>query len=234
VKADQLPPDLRGEVEVDQRGRVDHPPRELRAEVFDRFHAALEPLREAGKLGGILMQFPPYVVMKPASLEYIEWAQEQLGGDEMLVEFRHRSWLADDAKAETLAFLERRGATYVMVDAPRTEAKNLVPTVVGATSPTAYLRLHGRNAATWNHRGGSAAERFDYLYSTEELAEWSEPLRRLSTLSERAFVMFNNNGRTAADGGPPIAQAPTNALMLRDVLKHARVPVTDSRQSALM
>ena len=83
-----------------------------------------------------------------------------------------------------------------MVDAPRTEAKNLVPTVVGATSPTAYLRLHGRNAATWNHRGGSAAERFDYLYSTEELAEWSEPLRRLSTLSERAFVMFNNNGRT--------------------------------------
>jgi uncharacterized protein YecE (DUF72 family) len=235
VKADQLPPDLRGEVEVDHRGRVDHPPRELRAEVFDRFHTALEPLRAAGKLGGILMQFPPYVVMKPASLEYIEWAQEQLGGDEMLVEFRHRSWLEDDARAaETLAFLESRGATYVMVDAPRTEAKNLVPTVVGATTPTAYLRLHGRNAATWNHRGGSAAERFDYLYSTEELGEWTEPLRRLSTLSERAFVMFNNNGRTAADGGPPIAQAPTNALMLRDVLHDAGVPVTDSRRSALM
>jgi len=180
------------------------------------------------------MQFPPYVVMKPASLEYIEWAQEQLGGDEMLVEFRHRSWLADDASAaETLAFLERRGATYVMVDAPRTEAKNLVPTVVGATSPTAYLRLHGRNAATWNHRGGSAAERFDYLYSTGELAEWSEPLRRLSTLSERAFVMFNNNGRSAGDDGPPIAQAPTNALMLRDVLHDAGVPVTDARRSAL-
>ena len=120
-----------------------------------------------------------------------------------------------------------------MVDAPRTEAKNLVPTVVGATSPTAYLRLHGRNAATWNHRGGSAAERFDYLYSTGELAEWSEPLKRLSTLSERAFVMFNNNGRSAGDDGPPIAQAPTNALMLRDVLHDAGVPVTDARRSAL-
>jgi uncharacterized protein YecE (DUF72 family) len=181
------------------------------------------------------MQFPPYVTMKAASFDYLEWAQEQLGSDEMLVEFRHRSWLEDDAaSAETLGFLERRGATYVMVDAPRTDAKNLVPTVVGATSPTAYLRLHGRNAATWNHRGGSAAERFDYLYSTDELAEWSEPLRRLSTLSERAFVMFNNNGRSAGDGGTPIAQAPTNALMLRDVLREARVPVTDSRQSALM
>ena len=234
VKADQLPPDLRGEVEVDHRGRVEHPSRELRAEVFDRFHSALQPLREAGKLGGILMQFPPYVTMKPASFAYMEWAQEQLGGDEMLVEFRHRSWLADDASAaETLAFLEDRGATYVMVDAPRTEAKNLVPTVVGATSPTAYLRLHGRNAATWNHRGGSAAERFDYLYSTGELAEWSEPLKRLSTLSERAFVMFNNNGRSAGDDGPPIAQAPTNALMLRDVLQEAGVPVTDARRSAL-
>jgi uncharacterized protein YecE (DUF72 family) len=234
VKADQLPPNLRGEVEVDHRGRVEHPSRELRAEVFDRFHSALQPLREAGKLGGILMQFPPYVTMKPASFAYMEWAQEQLGGDEMLVEFRHRSWLADDASAaETLAFLEHRGATYVMVDAPRTEAKNLVPTVVGATSPTAYLRLHGRNAATWNHRGGSAAERFDYLYSTGELAEWSEPLKRLSTLSERAFVMFNNNGRSAGDDGPPIAQAPTNALMLRDVLHEAGVPVTDARRSAL-
>jgi uncharacterized protein YecE (DUF72 family) len=173
--------------------------------------------------------------MKPASFAYLEWAQEQLGGDEMLVEFRHRSWLEnDEAAAETLAFLERRGATYVMVDAPRTDAKNLVPTVVGATSPTAYLRLHGRNAGTWNHRGGSAAERFDYLYSAEELAEWSEPLRRLSTLSERAFVMFNNNGRSAGDdGGPPIAQAPVNALMLRDVLHEAGVPVTDARRSAL-
>ena len=235
VKADQLPPDLRGEVEVDHRGRVDHPSRAIRAEVFDRFRSALEPLRDAGKLGGILMQFPPYVTRKQASLEYIEWAQEQLGGDEMLVEFRHRSWLEDDAaSAETLGFLERRGASYVMVDAPRTDAKNLVPTVVGATSPTAYLRLHGRNAATWNHRGGTAAERFDYLYSTDELGEWSEPLRRLATLSERAFVMFNNNGRSAGDGGASIAQAPTNALMLRDVLRDAGVPVTDSRQSALM
>jgi uncharacterized protein YecE (DUF72 family) len=217
VKADQLPPDLRGEVEVDHRGRVDRPSRELRAEVFNRFRAA---------------QFPTYVTMKPASFAYLEWAQEQLGGDEMLVEFRHRSWLEEETRAETLAFLERRGATYVMVDAPRTDARNLVPTVVATTSPTAYLRLHGRNAATWNHRGGSAAERFDYLYSADELGEWSEPLRRLSTLSERAFAMFNNNGRSAGDGDVPIAQAPTNALMLRDVLTEAGVPVTDSRRSA--
>ena len=165
VKLEALPEDLRDAMPVDERGRVDRPPRELRAEVFRRFARAVEPLRERGKLGGILLQFPPYIVYKPASLEYIEWAQEQLPGDEILVEFRHRSWLDEENRAQTLAFLESRGLTYVIVDAPKTEAKNLVPTVVARTSKTAYVRFHGRNAGTWNKRTGSAAERFDYLYS---------------------------------------------------------------------
>ncbi len=231
VKPEQLPPDLRGEAETDARGRIERPSRELRAEVFTRFRAALEPLREAGKLGGILMQLPPYVTRKQASLEYLEWAKERLGGDEMMVEFRHRSWLEPEHADETLAFLRSLGATYVIVDAPRTDARNLVPTVVAATSGTAYLRLHGRNASTWNVRGRSAAERFDYLYSSEELSEWSPPLRELSSLSERTYAMFNNNGRTAGPEGP-IAQAPTNAEMLREILKEAGVAVTDSPRSA--
>jgi uncharacterized protein YecE (DUF72 family) len=226
VRAEQLPADLRGEAPVDERGRVDHPSRELRGEVFTRFRAALEPLREAGKLGGILMQFPSYVTLKPASLEYLEWAKERLGGDEMMVEFRHRSWLEPANAERTLSFLRSLGATYVMVDAPHTGARNLVPTVVAATSETAYLRLHGRNADTWNVRGRSAAERFDYLYSHDELAEWSEPLRELSSLSARTYAMFNNNGRSVGADGP-IAQAPTNAHMLREILHADGVPVTD-------
>jgi len=231
VKLEQLPADLRSDVKVDERGRVDHPSSELRAEVFTRFRAALEPLREAGKLGGILMQLPSYITLKPSSLSYLEWAKERLGGDEMMVEFRHRSWLEESAAPRVLEFLERLGATYVMVDAPRTEARNLVPTVVAATSPTAYLRLHGRNASTWNIRGRSAAERFDYLYSREELGEWSEPLRQLSSLSERTYAMFNNNGRSAGPEGE-IAQAPVNASMLREILAADGVPVTGSPRSA--
>ena len=231
VKPEQLPADLRDEAETDAKGRIERPSRELRGEVFTRFRAALEPLREAGKLGGILMQFPPYITRKQASLEYLEWAKEQLGGDEMMVEFRHRSWLEPEHADETLGFLRSLGATYVMVDAPRTDARNLVPTVVAATSDTAYLRLHGRNASTWNVRGRRAAERFDYLYSPEELAEWSSPLRELSSLSERTYAMFNNNGRSAGPEGP-IAQAPTNAEMLREILKTDGVAVTDSPRSA--
>src|SRR5688572_10925544 len=242
VKVEALPEDLRDAMPVDERGRVDRPPRELRAEVFRRFARALEPLRSTGKLGGILLQFPPYIVAKPASLDYIEWAQDQLPGDELLVEFRHRSWLDEEHRAETLGFLERRGLTYVVVDAPKTDARNLVPTVVARTSPTAYVRFHGRNAATWNLRTGSAAERFDHLYSGDELREWVQPLRELAGEAENVYAMFNNNGRSpsppphALEGveleevaGAPdkgwVAQAPANAFMLRNALAEASVPV---------
>jgi uncharacterized protein YecE (DUF72 family) len=224
VKLEQLPPDLRDEVATDDRGRVERPSRELRAEVYRRFLAALEPLRAAGKLGGILLQLPSYIVYKPASLEYLEWARGQLAGEDMLVEFRHRSWLDDENRDSTLSFLEGIEASHVIVDAPKTEARNLVPTVVALTSGTAYVRFHGRNAATWNVRGRSAAERFDYLYSDDELAEWVEPLRELAGSAKAAYVFFNNNGRSEADGGF-VAQAPTNAVALRGLLTRAGVPV---------
>jgi uncharacterized protein YecE (DUF72 family) len=218
VKVEQLPPDLRDEAPLDQRGRVERPSREFRAEIFRRFHDALEPLRETGKLGGILLQFPSYVVPKPASLDYLEWAVEQLQGDEALVEFRHAAWLDDEHRDETLQFLERHGMTYVIVDAPRTEGRNVLPTVVATTSPTAYVRFHGRNAQTWNKRTGSAAERFDYLYSEDELREWAGQLRELAGKAEVVYAMFNNNGRSAV-GGETIAQAPVNAAELKGLLE---------------
>jgi uncharacterized protein YecE (DUF72 family) len=228
VKIDQLPTDLR-DVPTDDRGRVDRPPREYRAEVFRRFHDALEPLRSTGKLGGILMQFPPYIVYKPASLEYLEWSQEQLGGDEMMVEFRHASWLDEEHRADTLRFLEDHRMTHVIVDAPQTGGKNVSPTVVAATSDTGYIRFHGRNAETWNKRTGSAAERFDYLYSEHELHEWVPRLRELAGEAKTVYAMFNNNGRSSMPSPPfpeavengrddSVAQAPANAQLLKRLL----------------
>ena len=224
VRAEQLPPDLREGAPVDDRGRIDRPPRELRAEAFARFHAALEPLRSTGKLGGILLQFPSYVVAKDLSRDYLAWAVEQLRGDRPLVEFRHRSWLDEENRAETLAFLEELGATHVVVDAPKTDAKNLVPTVVAATSPLAYVRMHGRNAGTWNVRGGSASDRFDYLYSEDELREWAGPLRELAESAEEVYVLFNNNRWSRTANGELAAQAPANALALQGILAASGVP----------
>ncbi len=214
VKVDQLPTDLR-DVPTDARGRVDRPPREYRAEVFRRFREALEPLRSIG--------------YRPQSLEYLEWSEEQLPGEEMLVEFRHASWLDEENRAHTLRFLEEHGMTYVVVDAPQTGGKNVLPTVAAATNDTAYVRFHGRNAQTWNKRTGSAAERFDYLYSEDELREWVPRLQELAGETQTVYAMFNNNGRSAMpspalpeaienekDGF--VAQAPTNAQMLKRLL----------------
>jgi uncharacterized protein YecE (DUF72 family) len=227
VKLEALPPDLRDDAPTDERGRVDRPSREFRGEVFRRFLEALEPLRSARKLGGILFQFPSYVVYKDRSLDYLQWAREQLGGDDMLVEFRHASWFDDEHRAATLRFLEELGAGHVVVDAPRIEgAKNLVPTVVAVTSPTAYVRFHGRNAETWNKRGGSAAERFDYLYSDEELHEWVGPLRELAEESEQAYAFFNNNATSPDGRGGRMAQAAANAQALQRLLQAEKVPVS--------
>jgi uncharacterized protein YecE (DUF72 family) len=229
VKPEVLPEDLRAVMPVDARGRVDRPPRELRGEVFRLFLEALEPLRSSGKLGGILFQLPPYVVYKDLSLDYLEWAREQLDGDAMLLEFRHRSWLDEENRSETLSFVESLGASYVTVDAPKSDsAKNLIPTVPAVTNGIAYVRFHGRNLGTWNKRGGSAADRFDYLYSDAELEEWAPTLRELAQQSEQAYAFFNNNS-TAEDPENPlgrISQAAANARQLRRLLDVNNIPAT--------
>jgi uncharacterized protein YecE (DUF72 family) len=226
VRLEQLPTDLRDEAQVDDRGRVERPSREFRAEIFERFHRALQPLRSAGKLGGILLQFPSYIVYRDRSLEYIEWAQEQLRGDQALVEFRHRSWLEDENRDAVLSFLEERGLTLVVVDAPRLDSPTVIPTVPALTTETAYVRMHGRNAETWNRRGGGAAERFDYLYNEEELREWVEPLRELAGEAEQAFVLMNTNSTSPDGRGGLVAQGAQNALLLRKILADAGVPVS--------
>ena len=230
VKLEALPPDLREHAPTDDKGRVERPSRQFRGEVFRRFLEALEPLRSAGKLGGILFQFPSYVVYKDRSLDYLQWAREQLGDDAMLVEFRHLSWLDEEHRDETLRFLEGLPATHVIVDAPRIEgAKNVVPTVLALTSPLAYVRFHGRNASTWNKRGGSAAERFDYLYSDDELREWVAPLRELAEGAEQAYAFFNNNASSPDGRGGRMAQAAANAKALQRLLQAEKVPVSASK-----
>jgi uncharacterized protein YecE (DUF72 family) len=106
----------------------------------------------------------------------------------------------------------------VVVDAPQVEAKNVPPTVLAVTAPVTYVRFHGRNAGTWNVRGGSASERFDYLYSEDELREWVPQLHELAGQAQQAFAVFNNNNRSPGPGGAPVAQAAWNADMLKRLL----------------
>lgn len=216
VRPEQLPTDLRTLVdEVTAQGNV-VPSDALRDRVFARFRRALDPLRAEGKLGGVLFQLPPSAVPGRAAWELIDHARAQLPDDELLVEFRQRDWLAPDLQEETLSSLRERGLTYVVVDAPDVSTANVAQTVVATTSDTAYVRFHGRNAGTWNARGGGASARFDHLYADAELEEWVEPLRELARATSKAYAMFNTNADT---------QGPDNADRLRQLLMAHDVPV---------
>ena len=144
---------------------------------FREFRGALEPLELSGKLRGVLLQYHPRFTKSDAAKAELARARGRLEPLVPLVEFRHRSWMDEAERADTLAFLEEQGLAYVSLDSPRTRASNVSPRVAAATHRVAYVRFHGRNAQTWNVRGGIAADRFDWLYSEEELAEWVRAAR---------------------------------------------------------
>jgi uncharacterized protein YecE (DUF72 family) len=198
VEARSLPAELADFPHTVEGGRVHQAHPDMVDAAFDLFLDAIEPLRLAGKLGGILMQFPPYFTASdPESasrnLDYLDHVAGRLEGYRTLVEFRHPSWVAPHRVDDTLAFLRERGLAYVSVDNPQFATHSTMPPLAVATSEWAYVRLHGRNAATWFAKGGTAADRFDYLYSTAELNEWVPPIQQLAAQADEVFVMFNNN-----------------------------------------
>jgi uncharacterized protein YecE (DUF72 family) len=187
-------------------------------EAFRLFRASLEPLELSGKLQGVLLQYHPRFTKSATAKAELARAAERLAPLVPLIEFRHRSWMEEAERADTLAFLETNRLAYVSLDSPRTRASNVSPRVAAATHRVAYVRFHGRNAATWNIRGAeSAAERFDWLYTDDELQEWVEPLARLADQAEEVYALFNNNRDDFA---------PRSAQILRGLLDEAGVPAS--------
>jgi uncharacterized protein YecE (DUF72 family) len=173
----------------DERGRVETP----RAETFEKFSYSLEPMRECGKLRAVQFQFPPWFRHSDASFEYIATVREFFPDDLLAVEFRHRSWLEDESAERTLEFLRAHELAFVMVDEPQL-GSGTVPPVVGVTNPDlAIVRFHGRNAETWYKKTASSTERFKYLYTQEELAEWLPAIERVRTEAKEVHLMLNNN-----------------------------------------
>lgn len=198
VDVRSLAPELADFPHTVERGRVRGAHPDMVDASFDLFLDAIDPLRAAGKLGGVLMQFPPYFTAttkdnERRGLEYLEYVTGRLDGYRTLVEFRHPSWVDERHLDRTLAFLRERGLSYVSVDSPQFPSGATMPPLSLATTDWAYVRFHGRNTQTWYSTGGTAADRFDYLYPTAELEEWAEPIRELATCADETFVMFNNN-----------------------------------------
>jgi uncharacterized protein YecE (DUF72 family) len=169
-------------------------PDALRDQVWSWFIEGLEPLKEAGQLGSILLQYPRWFFTSSENRAAIEEATGRLRDAGMIgaVEFRSASWFNEKNIDRTLAFLGDRQIPLVVVDGPQ-GFKSSVPAVASAPSPDlAIVRFHGRRSATWEARGVQTVERFRYLYDRDELQEWAPRVREIAAQASETHVLFNN------------------------------------------
>ena len=177
--------------EADRRGRIRRPSRELRDAVIDALVETVAPLGD--KLGSILLQLPPHVAASQDARAEVGRIIERIQPLRTAVEFRNTSWVAPGEHEASAEMLATRDAAWVCVDAPRVDVESAMPPVVEVTCPElAYVRLHGRNAATWQG-SRTVAERFDWQYSDEELGEWLGPVIDMAERAQEVAVVFNNN-----------------------------------------
>lgn len=167
---------------------------EVQDELWLRFINAVAPLEEADKLGAILLQFAPWTINNKAGRAHVQECVERLAGVNIAVEFRNRSWFDDAHRDDVLAWERDLQVSHVVVDAPEVSTANVIPAVWVATVPTlAIVRLHGRNAGTWNTKGPAPSDRFNYDYSDTELAELAGKIQALAQHVGTVHVIFNNN-----------------------------------------
>ncbi|MEH0932089.1 MULTISPECIES: DUF72 domain-containing protein [Micromonospora] len=157
-------------------------------EVWTRFLSALDPLVEAGKLGALLFQFPPWFTIKRANKQYLLEVAKRCAPLRPVYEFRHASWFDGDNADETLAFLREHKLPYVCVDMPQGHRSSLPP-VLAATADLAVMRFHG-HSDKWTSK--DIHEKFGYHYSKRELADWAPKLRELADQAGQTHVLMNN------------------------------------------
>ncbi|KAB1915917.1 DUF72 domain-containing protein [Micromonospora noduli] len=157
-------------------------------EVWTRFLSALDPLVEAGKLGALLFQFPPWFTIKRANKQYLLEVAKRCAPLRPVYEFRHASWFDGDNADETLAFLREHKLPYVCVDMPQGHRSSLPP-VLAATADLAVMRFHG-HSDKWTSK--DIHEKFGYHYSKRELADWAPKLRELADEAGQTHVLMNN------------------------------------------
>jgi uncharacterized protein YecE (DUF72 family) len=188
VIRDELPADLAEKNRIYAR---DLPP-ELVDAVWAMFRDGVEPLRESGQLGSVLLQYPRWFFPISESRDEILAARERLGTIPSAVEFRNATWFNEKNAERTLRFLEENQIPFVMVDGPQ-GFRSSMPPVQAVTSPElSIVRFHGRRADTWERKGVPTVERFRYLYDRKELEEWAPRIRETAERARETHVLMNN------------------------------------------
>jgi uncharacterized protein YecE (DUF72 family) len=176
--------------------------------------AGFDVLRAANKLGAVLLQFPFSFHRAVETVAYLSTVLKRFADYPLVVEVRHASW----DSPETLELLRASGVSFCNIDQPII-GRSLGPSAQ-ATSAVGYVRLHGRRYDTWFSDDAKipAHERYNYLYSAEELAPWAARVRKVTERARETFLVTNNHFQ---------GKSVVNALQLIHILKGTKVKVPE-------
>jgi len=173
------------------------------------FRDGLDPLMEAGKLGAVLLQFPWSFKNDRGERAYLNELCARFKDYPLVVELRHESW----NNPRILQTLEDLGVGLCDIDQPL--FANSIKPAAEVTSPIGYIRLHGRNYQNWFREEADVVERYDYLYSRDELAPWVERIKQVADKAKQTYVITNNHAR---------GQSLVNAFEVLALLEEKRMP----------
>ena len=189
--------------------RFTHERGEATAEDEKMFREGVDPLAEAGRLGALLLQFPWSFKNTEEERDYLSGLLDKFKEYPLVVELRHASW----NESAVYQSLERRGVGFCNIDQPL--FKRSIKPSARATSPVGYVRLHGRNYENWFRQDAAPHDRYDYLYSPEELEPWVDRIKKVSADAQETYVVTNNHFR---------GKGVVNALEIRAMLDEEKVP----------
>lgn len=157
------------------------------AAAVQAYRAGIAPLVDAGRLGAVLVQFPWSFRRTPENRQWLARIADAFDGLPLAVELRHATW---DTPAVYTA-LRERGIAFCNIDQPI--FKDSIAPSEHVTAPVGYVRLHGRNAADWFREGAGRNDRYNYLYSAEELTPWVDRIKAMKKLVNEIYVVTNNH-----------------------------------------
>ena len=176
------------------------------------YRQGMDVLAKAGKLGAVLLQFPWSFKNTPDDRVYLAKLLEKFSDYPLVLEVRHTSWNTP----EIHEWIEERGVGICNIDQP-VFSRSIRPAAL-TTSPVGYIRMHGRNYQNWFRDKAPRDERYNYLYSLDELDPWLTRIKQIAKQTRETYVITNNHFR---------GQAVVNAVEIKAALEEKRVPAPE-------
>lgn len=152
-----------------------------------QFREGIAPCVEAGKFGALLVQFPWSFKRTPENRQWLARVLEAFAEYPIAVEIRHNSW----NRPEVFEALADRRVAFCNIDQPLFHDSLGITDYV--TARVGYVRLHGRNAKDWFRADADRDDRYNYLYTRDELKDWLAVIERMRKLAQDVYVVTNNH-----------------------------------------